>query len=84
MTDLDNLVALCGKHHHAYHRGEFTMTGNANIPGAAAFLQRPRPTNPQRAPPNPPQPAHHPHPTSPYTHPTGEHLNTLWLNLTPN
>ena len=64
MTDMNNLVALCGKHHHAYHRGEFTMAGNANIPGALRFYNataNQSPTEPRQTHP----PAHHPHPTSP-------------------
>lgn len=34
LTDLDNLVALCPRHHAAHHRGEFTITGDPNLPDA--------------------------------------------------
>ncbi len=82
-TNLDNLAALCTKHHHAYHRGEFTITGNANTPGQLRFHNtrgQPIPNGAAANPPTRPPPP----PNKPYTHPTGEHLNTLWLNLTPN
>jgi hypothetical protein len=82
-TNLDNLTALCSKHHHAYHRGEFTMTGNANTPGALRFYNargRPIPNGAAANPPTGPPPPPNKH----YAHPTGEHFNTLWFNLTPN
>ncbi|WP_169798556.1 HNH endonuclease signature motif containing protein [Piscicoccus intestinalis] len=34
LTDLDNLVALCPRHHAAHHRGEFTIAGDPNLPDA--------------------------------------------------
>jgi Domain of unknown function (DUF222)/HNH endonuclease len=82
MTDLDNLAALCPKHHHAYHRGEFTMAGNANIPEQLRFYDargRPIPNGAAAHPPTGPPPA----PDTPYAHPTGEPFNTFWFNLTP-
>jgi Domain of unknown function (DUF222) len=82
MTDLDNLAALCPKHHHAYHRGEFTMAGNANIPGALRFYNARGQPIPNGAAANPPT-APPPPPNKRYAHPTGEQFNTLWLNLTP-
>src|SRR3954469_3015532 len=41
-TDLDNLVAVCSFHHDAHHRGEFSITGDANVPGDLVFLARGR------------------------------------------
>jgi hypothetical protein len=39
-TDLDRLVCLCPFHHDAHHRGDFTITGDANAPGGLVFLAR--------------------------------------------
>src|SRR3954464_4635434 len=54
-TDLDNLVAVCSFHHDAHHRGEFSITGDANVPGDLVFLagvasrsDPARPTSPRR------------------------------------
>ncbi len=82
-TDTDNLAALCPKHHDAYHRGEFTMAGNPNIPGALRFYDargRPIPNAAKPNLPNGPPPA--PPPGKQYLHPTGEHFDTHWLTLT--
>jgi hypothetical protein len=82
MTDTDNLAALCSKHHHAYHRGEFSMAGNPDIAGQLRFYDaRGRPIPNTAAPnlPHGPPPA----PAKTYAHPTGEPFNTLWFNLTP-
>jgi hypothetical protein len=56
----NNLTALCPKEHDALHRGEFTMTGNANIAGNLKFYdargrQIPTPANQTRP------TAHHQH-----------------------
>lgn len=81
VTDLDNLAALCPKHHDAYHRGEFTMAGNPNIPGQLRFYDaRGRPIPPAAAPHPPTGPP--PKPAVPYVHPTGERFETRWLTLT--
>jgi hypothetical protein len=39
-TDLDNLVGLCPFHHDEHHRGEFSITGDANRPGGLGFATR--------------------------------------------
>ena len=39
-TDLDNLVGVCPFHHDEHHRGEFTITGDANVAGGLVFLAR--------------------------------------------
>jgi hypothetical protein len=41
-TDLGNLVAVCSFHHDAHHRGEFSITGDANDPGDLVFWARGR------------------------------------------
>ena len=80
-TDMDNLCALCPKHHDAYHRGEFMMAGNANIAGDLSFYDaRGRPI-PNAARPNPPNDAP-PAPRKRYVHPTGEHFDGRWLDFT--
>ncbi len=83
-TDLDNLAALCPRHHRAYHRGEFSMTGNAQIPGALQFFDTRGRVIPNSAQPNPPngKPPPGPPPGKRYHHPTGEHFDTRWLNFT--
>ncbi len=61
-TDLDNLVAVCPFHHDAHHRGEFRITGDANVAGGLVFLARggfaigPGPTYAPPAPGNRPAP----------------------------
>lgn len=82
-TDLDNLCALCPKHHAAYHRGDFTMTGNANIAGQLRFYDaRGRPIDPTGKPTWPTRPP--PTPTKPYTHPLGERLQSRWIQFSTN
>jgi hypothetical protein len=39
-TDLGNLVGLCPFHHDGHHRGEFSVSGDANLPGGLVFLAR--------------------------------------------
>jgi hypothetical protein len=82
-TNLDNLARFCSHDHDAHHRGEFTMIGNANIPGELKFYDRrgrlipegPQPNQPTGPPPKPP-------PGKKYNHPTGEHFDTRWFTLT--
>lgn len=77
-TDLANLVALCANHHARNHRGEFTLTGNAQLADGLTFRRvngsmieahRP-PVVPAGTPPPAPPPGHA------YAHPTGERLDT--------
>jgi hypothetical protein len=48
-TDLDNLCLLCVHHHHLVHRGDWTMSGNANEeltfvgPSGRVMTSRPSP-----------------------------------------
>ncbi len=82
-TDLDNLCALCPKHHDGYHRNEFSMSGNPNIAGDLTFYDargRPIPNAARPNLPNGPPPA--PPPGKKYAHPTGEHFDTRWLDFT--
>jgi hypothetical protein len=82
LTNLDVLLALCPHDHDAHHRGEFTITGNPNIPGDLKFFDargRPipasgRPNLPNGPPPKPP-------PGKQYHHPTSEHFDMHWLNF---
>ena len=83
-TDTNNLVALCPKHHHAYHRGEYSITGNPDIPGHLRFHDsRGRPIPNGAAPRGSTGPPPAPPAGKTYAHPTGEPLNTHWFNLTP-
>lgn len=83
-TDTWNLVALCGGHHRAHHRGEFHLVGNADIPdhlnhpdglkfthadGSTVYACR-RPNAP-----NAPPPA----PADRFQHPTGERFDATLL-----
>jgi Domain of unknown function (DUF222)/HNH endonuclease len=82
-TDMCNLVALCPKHHDAYHRGEYRMSGNPDIPGQLRFYDargRPIPNAAVANLPTGPPPA--PPPGKRYAHPTGERFDTRWLNFT--
>jgi hypothetical protein len=82
-TNLEDLAGFCSHDHDAHHRGEFTMIGNANIPGDLKFYDkrgRLIPEGPQPNPPTGPPPS--PPPGKRYNHPTGEHFDTRWFNLT--
>jgi len=81
-TDTCNLGSLCPQDHDAHHRGEFTMTGNPNIPGDLKFFDRngrliPGVATPHL--PNGPPPA--PPPGKKYAHPTRERVDTRWFQL---
>ncbi len=82
LTDLDNLLSLCPKHHDRHHAGDYTITGNPDHhPEGLRFTTRqglPITTNP------PPgaDPTRKPDRT-PYPGPTGETLHTHWITFTP-
>jgi Domain of unknown function (DUF222)/HNH endonuclease len=75
-----NLACLCTRCHDAHHRGEFTITGNADLPDGLTFRDRAgRIMHPgaRANPPNqPPEP-----PPKPYAHPTGERLQPHWMHF---
>lgn len=81
-TDTDNLGALCPRHHHALHRGEYTVAGNPNITGDLKFYDSRgrlipscgKPNQPTGSPPGPPA-------GKKYHHPTGERFDTRWLTF---
>ena len=53
-TSLDNLALFCGGHHHAIHKGHYTVT----ITNGVVHVTRPEWADPPEAnPPHPPQPA---------------------------
>jgi Domain of unknown function (DUF222) len=82
-TQTDNLGALCDHHHDALHRGEFTMTGNPDIPGDLKFYDQRWRLIPNSGKPNPPTgPPPAPPPGKRYHHPTGEQFDTRWFQLT--
>jgi Domain of unknown function (DUF222)/HNH endonuclease len=72
-TDLDNLVALCPKHHRAYHRGDYSIVGSpVTVDGLRFYDARGRPIEPVGRPSPPgdcPRPA--PPPGHFYDHPDG-------------
>ena len=73
-----NLVCLCKHHHRARHRGEFTLTSNADIPNGLVFVNkfgRPIPNGPKPAPPATPPAA------GSWIHPTGEAIHEPWIWL---
>jgi hypothetical protein len=79
-TDTHNLACVCGAHHRAIHRGEITISGNANIPGGLTVTNRwgrPFTAQPPKPPPTPP-------PTGTWRHPTGEHLHHDDLYINPD
>lgn len=83
VTDTHNLVALCVKHHHRHHNGEFSIIGNANDPNGLTFYDNTgnpiencgKPVAPGDKPP--------PEPPKPYIHPTGERMYLKWLDFRP-
>ena len=81
-TETYNLAALCPHDHDAHHRGEFTMHGNADIPGDLKFYDRHGRLIPEAGIPNPPTgPPPGPPPGKCYKHPTGERFDSRWLQL---
>lgn len=82
-TDTDNPCCLCRHHHRAHHRGEFTITGDADaVDGLVFHDAQGRPIAPcgtPRPPGNDPPPS----PRLPYQHPTGETLHAKWLSFRP-
>ena len=89
VTDTWNLVAMCGGHHRAHHRGEFELAGNADIPDHLDDPDGLRFTRPDgsriraREQPNPPN-GPPPEPTGNFRHPTGERFDATlisWRNL---
>jgi len=82
-TNTSNLGGLCPSDHDALHRGEFTITGNADIAGDLKFHDRHGRLIPGVAKPNPPTgPPPAPPPGKKYTHPTGERFESRWLQFT--
>lgn len=82
-TDTDNLCCLCQRHHHDHHRGEFTITGNANEIGGLSFHDaHGRPIEPCGTP-QPPGNNPPPTPRQPYRHPLGEPLHKKWVYFRP-
>jgi hypothetical protein len=77
-TEMFNLAGLCPHDHDAHHRGEFTMHGNADIPGDLKFYDRHGRQIPDAGIPNPPT---GPPPGKRYHHPTGERFDSRWLQL---
>ena len=81
LSDTSNLVCLCRRDHAAHHRGEFTITGNADQIDGLVFRDRQgriiegsgRPTPPGDQPP--------PGPEQPYQHPSGERFHSKWFSL---
>lgn len=81
-TEMFNLAGLCDHDHDALHRGEFTMRGNADIPGDLKFYDRYGRHIPEAGIPNSPTgPAPGPPPGKHYNHPTGERFDPRWLQL---
>ena len=80
-TDLPNLVSLCPFHHDAHHRGEYTFSGNANLPDGLSFVDG----SGRSISPGSPRPPGRPPPTKldgrRYRHPTGERLQQSLVSL---
>jgi hypothetical protein len=82
LTDLANLAALCPAHHDAHHRGDFNVTGDAEISGSLRFVDRLG--NPIAGPVRP-SPPHGGLAAAPrgarYRPPSGESLQRKWIHL---
>ncbi|MCU1503166.1 MAG: hypothetical protein JWM12_2520 [Ilumatobacteraceae bacterium] len=81
-TDTGNLACLCSRHHHAHHRGEFAVTGDANRADGLTFSDRRGQVIHGCATPQPPGDRPPPRPANTYAHPTGERLQLRWLSFT--
>jgi hypothetical protein len=77
-STLANLAALCPVHHDLVHRGQLTVSGNADVPGGLTFAdpatgarlgERRPPDPPGDAPPPGPPPGHR------WRHPDGERFH---------
>ena len=87
-TDTANLAALCPFHHDGLHRGELTITGNADDPTTVLFTNA---LGRVMAPTLPPTPPAAEHPTQSqtatadtrYRHPPGERIQARWVSFTP-
>jgi len=81
-TSSANGVALCPHDHDRHHAGEFSLSGNADLPGGLVFTDRHGRMMPPGAMPNPPTgPPPAPPPGHRYAHPTGERFDMLWFHL---
>ena len=84
LTDTGNLGALCPFHHDALHRGELTITGNADDPTTLLFTDGFGRVMPSLVPPTPPVAS----PTGPdatpevvYRNPPGERIQSRWVTF---
>lgn len=83
-TDTWNLACLCPYHHDAHHRGDFSVTGDADQREGLHFVDRDdrvihavgRPIPPSGPLPGPPS-GHE------YTHPRGEPIHQKWVYFSP-
>lgn len=83
-TDTWNLACLCPYHHDAHHRGEFTVTGNADEPDGLVFTNphglpiqpSSRPRRPDGPPPTPPDGKR-------YQHPLGDRIQSACVYFSP-
>ncbi len=76
VSDADNLVALCGRHHRLHHRGLLGIDGDADDPDGLVFSDvrgrrltgsgRPAPPGQLRI-------------TGRWVHPAGERLHPRWV-----
>jgi hypothetical protein len=85
-TNTSNLGALCTFHHDAIHRGELTITGNADHPDTLVFIDALGRVMHAIVPPTPPADPSldPPHATAPsYRHPPGERIDNRCLYFTP-
>ena len=81
-TDTRDLAALCPHHHDGHHRGEFTIAGNADIPGDVIFRDHRGRVIPEAGIPNrPTRPPPAPPPGKRYAHPTGERFDPRWVQF---
>ncbi|MGH3507796.1 MAG: HNH endonuclease [Nocardioidaceae bacterium] len=81
-TDMANLAALCPAHHDAHHRGDFNVTGNAEIAGSLQFIDRLGNPIPGPVQPTPPPRGLAAAPRgSRYRPPTGEPLRREWIHF---
>ena len=79
-SDMDNLVALCHRHHRLHHRQRLGITGDPQARNGLVFTDaggRPLAAGP----PPPPTSSDQVLATARWRHPTGERLHTRWVHF---
>lgn len=83
LTEADNLIALCPRHHRAHHLGELGIRGDDADTNTGIEFTRYGQVLRRRPPPTPPDAATPPPAADAYRHPVGERLQGWAVQLSP-